>query len=68
MAMRDPRNPQRHKGDAGDGGTAIHSSADRSVWIIWLGVVLLAVAALPFVVRNSEAARAIAVLCGFGGV
>ena len=35
--------------------------ADRSVWMIWLGLVLLAVAVLPFALRNS----AIAVMCGF---
>ena len=39
--------------------------ADRSVWFIWLGVVLLAVAILPFAVRNSEIVRQIAAMCGF---
>jgi hypothetical protein len=39
--------------------------ADRSVWLIWLGMVLLAVAILPFAVRNSEIARQIAAMCGF---
>ena len=39
--------------------------ADRSVWLIWLGMVLLAVAILPFVVRNSEIVRQIAAMCGF---
>ena len=39
--------------------------ADRSVWLIWLGLVLLAVAILPFVVRNSEIVRQIAAMCGF---
>ena len=40
-------------------------NADRSVWLIWLGVVLLAVAILPFAVRNSEIVRQIAAMCGF---
>jgi hypothetical protein len=39
--------------------------ADRSVWLIWLGIVLLAVAILPFAVRNSEMVRQIAAMCGF---
>jgi uncharacterized integral membrane protein len=39
--------------------------ADRSVWLIWLGMVLLAVAILPFAVRNSEIVRQIATMCGF---
>ncbi len=38
---------------------------DRSVWLIWLGMVLLAVAILPFAVRNSEIVRQIAAMCGF---
>ena len=39
--------------------------ADRSVWLIWLSMVLLAVAILPFAVRNSEIVRQIAAMCGF---
>ena len=39
--------------------------ADRSVWLIWLGMVLLAVAILPFAVRNGEIVRQIAAMCGF---
>ena len=39
--------------------------ADRSVWLIWLGMVLLAVAISPFAVRNSEIVRQIAAMCGF---
>ena len=39
--------------------------ADRSVWLIWFGMVLLAVAILPFSVRNSEIVRQIAAMCGF---
>jgi len=39
--------------------------ADYSVWMIWLGLLLLAVAVLPFAVRNSEIVRQIAAMCGF---
>ena len=41
------------------------SPADRSVWLIWLGMVMFAVAILPFAVRNSEIVRQIAAMCGF---
>ena len=46
-------------------GQKLIRPADRSVWLIWLGMVLLAVAILPFVVRNSEIVRQIARMCGF---
>ena len=39
--------------------------ADRSVWLIWMGLVLGAVAVLPFVLRNDDVLRQIATMCGF---
>ena len=39
--------------------------ADRSVWRIWMGLVLAAVAVLPFAIRNSDVLRQIAAMCGF---
>jgi len=39
--------------------------SDRSVWFIWLGLILLAIAILPFAVRNIEIVRQVAVMCGF---
>ena len=39
--------------------------ADRSVWLIWGGVMLVAVAILPFAARSQDVVRAIATLCGF---
>ena len=39
--------------------------ADRSAWAIWGVLVLIAVAILPFAVRNSEIVRHIAAMCGF---
>jgi hypothetical protein len=39
--------------------------ADRSAWVIWGILVVLAVAILPFAVRNSEVVRHIAAMCGF---
>ena len=41
------------------------ASADRSVWLIWGGVMLLAVAILPFAARSRDVVRAIAAMCGF---
>ena len=38
---------------------------DRSAWLIWAIMVLIAVAILPFAVRNSEIIRQIAAMCGF---
>ena len=39
--------------------------ADWSAWLIWGILVVLAVAILPFAVRNSEVVRHIAAMCGF---
>ena len=39
--------------------------ADCSILVIWLGLILLAVAVLPFVVRNSEIVGQVAAMCGF---
>jgi hypothetical protein len=38
---------------------------DRSAWVIWGVLVVIAVAILPFVVRNGEVVRHIAAMCGF---
>ena len=40
-------------------------SADRSVWLIWAGVMLMAIAVLPFAARSQDVVRAIATMCGF---
>ena len=39
--------------------------SDLPVWLIWGGVMLIAFAALPFVVRGQELFRTLAVMCGF---
>ena len=36
---------------------------DRSLWLIWGGVVMISVAALPFIARQSEWLQAIAQAC-----
>lgn len=40
-------------------------SMDRSVWLIWGGIMLVACAALPFVARGQDLFRSVAALCGF---
>ena len=39
--------------------------ADQSAWVIWAVLVVIAVAILPFTVRNSEIVRQLAAMCGF---
>ena len=39
--------------------------ADMSVWVIWGVIMILAIAVLPFAVRNQDVVRAIADMCGF---
>ena len=39
--------------------------ADQSAWVIWAILVVIAVAILPFAVRNSEIVRQLAAMCGF---
>ena len=36
---------------------------DRAVWLIWVGLVLITLLALPFVVRQTTIVRAIADMC-----
>jgi hypothetical protein len=38
---------------------------DGSAWLIWAVLLVIAVAILPFVVRNSEIVRQLATMCGF---
>ena len=40
-------------------------SMDRSVWLIWGGIMLVACAVLPFVARGQDLFRSVAALCGF---
>ena len=40
--------------------------ANMSVWVIWGVIMILAIAVLPFAVRNQDVVRAIAHMCGFG--
>jgi hypothetical protein len=55
----------QEKSEIKDAETKFEHHADRSVWMIWMGLVLAAVAILPFALRNSEVLRQIAAMCGF---
>ena len=50
--------------DAADTVSESHYSADLSVWVIWGVIMILAIAVLPFTVRNQDVVRAIAHMCG----
>lgn len=39
---------------------------DASLWLTWMGIMILAVIALPFIVRQSDVVRALADLCMAG--
>lgn len=58
--------PQQEKTHNAD-DTPMHSdvNADRSVWLIWAGIMLVTIAILPFAVRNQDMVWAIARMCGF---
>ena len=51
--------------DATDTVSEIRYPADMSVWVIWGVIMILAIAVLPFAVRNQDVVRAIAHMCGF---
>ena len=38
---------------------------DHTIWLIWGVIMLVAIAILPFAVRNQDVVRAIASMCGF---
>jgi len=60
----DLSNPQQN-GQSVPEGSAPARHPDMSVWLIWAGLVLAAIAILPFAVRNNEVVRALARMCGF---
>ena len=51
--------------DAADMVSESRYPADMSVWVIWGVSMILAIAVLPFAVRNQDVVRAIAHMCGF---
>ena len=64
-----PARPENTGPEDGAARTREHeapaASADRSVWLIWGGVMLAAIATLPFAARSQDVVRAIATMCGF---
>ena len=51
--------------DDDNGETSPPRHADLSAWLIWAVLMLIAIAILPFAVRNQDVVRAIASMCGF---
>ena len=51
--------------DAADTDTERRYPADMSAWVIWGVIMVLAIAVLPFAVRNQDVVRSIAHMCGF---
>ena len=51
--------------DAADTVSKSRYPPDMSVWVIWGVIMILAIAVLPFAVRNQDVVRAIAHMCGF---
>ena len=51
--------------DSADTGSESRYPADMSVWVIWGVIMIMAIAVLPFAVRNQDVVRAIAHMCGF---
>ena len=51
--------------DAADTVSESRYPADMSVWVIWGVIMILAIAVLPFAVRNQDVVRNIAHMCGF---
>ena len=47
------------------GKSKTKTPVDMSVWLIRAGLMLIAIAVLPFAVRSQEVVRAIATMCGF---
>ena len=57
MALRLAK--QEEKEPASDRGTA----SDRHLWFVWMGLMVVAVALLPFIVREGALVRALADMC-----
>lgn len=57
MALRTAK--QGNKKPLADGGAA----SDRHLWFVWMGLMVVAVALLPFIVREGALVRALADMC-----
>ena len=57
MALRTAK--QGNKKPVSDRGAA----SDRHLWFVWMGLMVVAVALLPFIVREGALVRALADMC-----
>lgn len=55
-------NQSQHEKEPQDSIEAV-SYEDRTVWFIWIGLVFIAIAALPFIARSPDLVGFIADLC-----
>ena len=57
MALRTAK--QGNKKTLSDGGAA----SDRYLWFVWMGLMVVAIALLPFIVREGAIVRTFASMC-----
>ena len=57
MALRTAK--QGNKKPLADGGAA----SDRHLWFVWMGLMVVAIALLPFIVREGAIVRTLADMC-----
>ena len=65
MTIREPDQHQKHKqaDDKTAGPTDKGAASDKHLWHVWMGLMIIAVALLPFIVREGALVRAIADMC-----
>ena len=62
----DGNTPSSHSSlDSRNAKTPLRRHADLSAWLVWAVLMLIAIAILPFAVRNQDVVGAIARMCGF---
>ena len=61
--MRSKLDVESHHHKKTEDRTEVISNEDRTVWFIWIGLVLIGIAALPFIARSPDLVGFIADLC-----
>ena len=62
MTIREPDQHQKYK-QAEAGPSDKGAASDKNLWYVWMGLMIIAVALLPFIVREEALVRAIADMC-----
>ena len=65
MTIRESDQHQKHKqaDDKTAGPTDKGAASDKHLWYVWMGLMIIAVALLPFIVREGALVQAIADMC-----